>query len=60
MSDSEGDARPSSRLTILRERLGRQDYPAALRGLDPPGALPERGNYRSDAWQLGSVAQMNR
>jgi hypothetical protein len=26
----------------------RQDYPSALRGLDPPGALPSIGNCRSD------------
>ncbi len=26
----------------------RQDCPPALRGLDPPGALPRLGNYRSD------------
>ena len=26
----------------------RQDFPSALRGLDPPGALPFVGNYRSE------------
>jgi hypothetical protein len=29
----------------------RQDCPPALRGLDPPGALPRSSNYRSDAVQ---------
>lgn len=36
----------SLRCSIIRERLGaRQDYPSALRGLDPPSALPRVGNY---------------
>src|SRR4030095_9829591 len=28
-------------------RWARQDFPPALRGLDPPSALPGFGNYRS-------------
>ena len=44
--------RRSLRHSIVRERFGHLKAHLrcvpALRGLDPPGALPEPGNYRSD------------
>jgi len=45
---SEGQHTRRSGSRFSESAWARQDCPPALRGLDPPGALPASGNYRSD------------